>query len=184
LPILLRHATLQQEARLRIGWYNEHRPHMTLKAERRMRSILANRPRIAGPASSHVRTGRAARPAPDLRCSSPDSQEIHSLSKCSSTADSTLCRSSSYAGRPEPSRVSGFARVVCFAPGDTVAADRDRLGNECVHTAPLTVRAVASSKVGQAEQAQETLRKIRWTTTPFFSCASEHAQTKKNLLDN
>jgi transposase InsO family protein len=31
LHIPLRHATPQQELRLRIGWYNEHRPHMTLR---------------------------------------------------------------------------------------------------------------------------------------------------------
>jgi transposase InsO family protein len=33
LPIPLRHQTLQHQLRLQIGWYNEHRPHMTLKGQ-------------------------------------------------------------------------------------------------------------------------------------------------------
>jgi putative transposase len=66
LPIPLRHATLQQDLRLRIGWYNEHRPHMTLKGrtpnEVYFRKALAHRRPRLEPRPHWPRGSPCARP--------------------------------------------------------------------------------------------------------------------------
>src|SRR5262249_36347281 len=66
LSIPLRRATLQQELRLRIGWYNEHRPHASLAGRTPnevyfVRSPAHRRPRLE-PRSRWPRGAPCARP--------------------------------------------------------------------------------------------------------------------------
>jgi hypothetical protein len=130
MQIPLRHATLQHQLRLRIGWYYEQRPHASLGGRAPNEGFFGSRRHIVGRVWNREYAGRAVRPAPDRRYWSPDSRESTSPWKFSATADSVPCRSSIYAMRPEPSSVWEAL------PRRMVRAGRHPKSNECIPPTP------------------------------------------------
>jgi hypothetical protein len=116
MPIPLRYVTLQHQIYLRIGWYNEQRPHTSLR----------------GQTPNEV----------------PDSREIASPWKFSSSADSVPCRSSLYAARPEPSN------VVEALPRRMVCAGRHPKSDERTLPTPSPLAPSSILQLGLAESPQ------------------------------